>query len=100
VVVDFSGRLAGTSRATTLQADRVVVRRSGFRGRHATFEVRTIEAKEADLEGVVAEYVRADRIALGPGCQIARIDGEVTRVHASSHVGPVSRSPAPYGLTR
>jgi cytoskeletal protein CcmA (bactofilin family) len=100
VVTELSGRITGTSRATTIQAERVVVRRGGLAGRRATLEVLTIETKEAVLEGVVAEYVRADRIVVGPGCQIARIDGAVTGVHPSSHVGPVSRSPAPYGLTR
>jgi len=99
-VTDFVGRLKGRSRATTVQADRVTVRRGGLAARHATLEVLTIETKDADLEGVVAEYVRADRIVVGAGCQIARVDGNVLRVHPTSHVGPVSHTPAPYGLTR
>lgn len=66
----------------------------------ATFTTLRIDATEADLEGVSAEYVRADRIRLGRDCHIARLDGTIVARHPTAHVGPESRSPAPYGLRR
>jgi cytoskeletal protein CcmA (bactofilin family) len=93
-------------RIGSLRADRVrVTRRTllplpipGFP--MPTLTVARIDAKEVELEGVVCEVLQADRITLGPGCRIAHLDGQVVARHSSARVGPESRSPAPYGLTR
>ena len=63
-------------------------------------KVLRIEASEVHLEGVDVEVLRADRIALGPDCHVARVIGEVMAVDPSSHVGPESRSPPPHGISR
>lgn len=94
-------RLRGPSRAERLEADLVSVGRLGGPwGPGEALRVERIDAREALLEGVVAQYLKADRITLGPGCHIARADGVVVRRHRSSHVGPESRSPPPRGLSR
>ncbi|MCI4348862.1 MAG: hypothetical protein L3J93_01405 [Thermoplasmata archaeon] len=59
-----------------------------------------IEASEAELEGVTAEFLKADRIVLGPDCHIARVEGTILRQDPKAHVGPESRSPPPHGLSR
>ena len=97
---ELIGTLRGESRFPNLRADRIVLRRGGRFGPRGSLTVTSIEATDVALEGVEAEYLRAERIDLGPGCQIARSDGTVSRVHPSSHIGPVSRSPRPYGLSR
>lgn len=92
----------GPSSASALRGDRVLVERRG--GRLArdppVLDVLEIEAKEATLTGVAAQYVRADRIVLGPGCRIAQVDGPVVARDPSSIVGPQRRSTnVPKGLT-
>lgn len=99
-VADLLGTVRGASRARSIRAERVTVRRGGRLGTHGRLTVTTIEATEVDLEDVEVEYLRADRIRLGPGAQVARLDGTVTSQHGTAHVGPVSRSPKPYGLSR
>ena len=94
------GQLRGESSARTIRAERVELRRAGRFGAPPHFWVTLIEAKEAILEHVEVEVGRADRVDLGPGAQVARVEGTVVRQHPSAHVGPVSRTPAPYGLTR
>jgi len=59
-----------------------------------------IEGEVVDLEGVDVDFVRSPRITLGRDCHVTRLEGTVVRQHPSSHVGPESRSPAPYGLRR
>lgn len=62
--------------------------------------VLRIEASEVRLDGVDVEVVRADRVDLGADCHVARVIGEVRSVDPSSHIGPESRSPPPYGIHR
>jgi len=100
VARSLDGRLRGDSKIGSIVADRVRFTRPArlFGGGH--LEVLTIEAQEVELEAVHAQYVKAGKVVLGPGCQIARVDGTISRQHPSSHVGPVSQTPPPYGLMR
>ncbi len=100
-------RLHKASEAASVRADRVRVTRGGLPLPVAipgfprpTFTVARIDAKEAELEGVHCEYLRADRIRLGADCTVAYLDGVVVSRHASARVGPESHSPPPYGLSR
>jgi cytoskeletal protein CcmA (bactofilin family) len=65
-----------------------------------SLEVLRIEAHYVSLEGVRAEYVRADEIRLGAGCQIQHLDGQVLEQHRTARVGYVSETPPPPGMTR
>jgi hypothetical protein len=65
-----------------------------------TLTVLTIEAKEAILEGVSVEVLRADRVVLGADCHVARLIGNVVAADPRSHLGPESRSKPPYGIWR
>jgi cytoskeletal protein CcmA (bactofilin family) len=97
-------RLHRASRIGSLKAEGVVVRRRpglpipGLT--KPTLAVARIDAKTVELEGVDCGYLRADRITLGPDCHIARLEGKVVARHPSARVGPESRTPPPYGLTR
>ena len=97
-------RLLRPSRAQSIRAQevRVTVRRGlPIPGTtHPSLVVDRIDARVAELEGVSCEYLRAERIALGRDCHIARLDGTVVARHPSARVGPESRSPTPHGLTR
>jgi cytoskeletal protein CcmA (bactofilin family) len=97
---EVDGTLKGESTLSTLRCDRVVIRGGGRLGPRSRLVITEVEAKEATLEAVEVEYLRADRIVLGPHAQVARLDGKVVQQHPSAHVGPVSRTPKPYGLTR
>jgi cytoskeletal protein CcmA (bactofilin family) len=97
---EVEGRIRGDSKIGSILADRVRLMRPARLFEHGHLEVLTIEAKEVELEAVHAQHVKAERIVLGPGCQIAQVDGTITRQHASSHVGPQSKTPPPYGLMR
>ncbi|HTT26027.1 MAG TPA: hypothetical protein VMH90_03570, partial [Thermoplasmata archaeon] len=92
----------GPSKVAALRADTIRVDRPGgrFAANPATLDVLEIEGKDVHLTGVVAQYVKADRITVGPGCRLAQVDGTVVSRDASSHIGPQSRSPKPYGLSR
>ena len=59
-----------------------------------------IEAESVSLEGVEAGFVRSPQILLGRACHVTEIEGTIVRQHASSYVGPESRSPPPFGLRR
>ena len=59
-----------------------------------------IEAETVVLSGVNVGYLRANQIVLGRDSEVTRVDGAIVSCHPTSHVGPVSRSAAPYGLTR
>jgi cytoskeletal protein CcmA (bactofilin family) len=100
VAKEVEVRLRGASRIGSILADRVRITRPGRLFGHGEMFVLTIEAKDVELEGVEAQHVKAERVALGPGCQIAQVDGTIIRQHASAHVGPASHSPPPYGLMR
>jgi len=100
VATQLEGRLRGGSKVGSITADRVRITRPARLFGHSELHVLTIEAKEVELEAVTAQHVKAERIALGPGCQIAGVEGTITRQHASAHVGPASRTPPPYGLMR
>jgi cytoskeletal protein CcmA (bactofilin family) len=94
-------RLRRRSRILQVHSQHVrIVRASPFAPREATLLVDRIEAVEVQLEGVDCEYLRADRVRLGAGCHIGRVDGTVLRRHRSAVVGPLSRSPPPFGLSR
>ncbi len=100
VAKTVDGRLRDDSRIGSIAADTVrLVRPTRLFG-SGHLEVLTIEAREAELEGVHAQYVKAEKVILGPGCQVAQVDGTITRQHATSHVGPESKTPRPYGLMR
>lgn len=62
--------------------------------------VERIEADSVDLEGVEVAFIRAPRIVLGRDCHVTEVEGTIVRRHPSSHVGPESRTPPPYGLRR
>ncbi|MCI4354283.1 MAG: hypothetical protein L3K06_02835, partial [Thermoplasmata archaeon] len=100
VATEVVGRLRDDSRIGSIRADRVTITRPTRLRGGGRLNVLTIEAKEVDLEAVHAQHVRAERIALGPGCQIAEVEGTITRRHPSAHVGPASQSAPPHGLTR
>jgi len=62
--------------------------------------VLRIEADSVDLEGVDVAFIRSPRVVLGRGCHVTEVEGTVVRQHSSSHVGPESRTPVPFGLRR
>jgi cytoskeletal protein CcmA (bactofilin family) len=93
-------RIDGPSSCSRIRAEGLEIRRGGPPWRRGELEVLRIDAKEAFLEGVRAEYVRTERVALGPDCHVTRVDGEIVRRHRTAHVGPESESPPPPGLTR
>jgi cytoskeletal protein CcmA (bactofilin family) len=91
----------GVSRVTVLRARALRVARAGFPPwRRGSLVAERIEAIEAELEGVRAEYVRADRVRVGPDCHLSRVDGRIVRRHRSAHIGPESESEVPPWLTR
>jgi cytoskeletal protein CcmA (bactofilin family) len=59
-----------------------------------------IEGVDVKLEGVSAEFLKADRIVLGPDCHIAHVEGTIVHQDPKARVGPESRSPPPHGLSR
>lgn len=95
------GRLReGSSRATTIRAPVVQILRGGWRGPSATLEADRIEGREVVLENVVCEYVWAERVTVGPGCHLAKVDGTIVRKDGHSVVGYESRSFPPPWLSR
>jgi cytoskeletal protein CcmA (bactofilin family) len=62
--------------------------------------VERIDAETADLTGVEAGLVRAQKISLGRGCHVTAVEGTIVSQHPSSSVGPESKSRVPYGLRR
>ena len=95
------GRLRGVSRADAILATTVAIdRRAPLFGAKGRLEVLRIEADEVRLAGVECQFVKADRIHLGPDCHVALVEGTVIERHPSAHVGPESTSPRPYGLSR
>lgn len=109
-VVAARARFRGDSEIDGLRAKSVVLKgpsttliptllRAVFGG-SAAVRVNRIEAETVELSAVDVEFVRAPRIVLGPGAHVTAFEGTIVRQHASSRVGPESRSRPPYGLTR
>ena len=96
------GRLRGKSHVENLKATSLTLTRPGLVPplQTGSLTVVRIDAGDAKLAGVQAEFVKATTIDVGPGCHLAAVEGQVTRIHSSSHVGPESRSPKPHGLSR
>jgi cytoskeletal protein CcmA (bactofilin family) len=92
----------GPSKVGSIRAPTVHIEHKGgrFASNPSTLEVLEIEGKEVHVAGVVAQLVKADRIIVGPGCRLAEVDGTVVSRDPSSHIGPQSQSPKPYGLSR
>ena len=68
------------------------------RFRHAYVE--HIEAETVELERVEVGSVVAREAILGRECHVGRLEVGKVHAHASSRVGPESRSPPPQGLRR
>lgn len=97
----IQGRLRGPSRVGAIHAQHVRIVRAGFPfGHRGALLADRIEATEVELEAVSVEYLRAERVTLGPHCQVTRLDGEVIRQHRTAVVGPVAYEAPPPGLTR
>jgi cytoskeletal protein CcmA (bactofilin family) len=94
--------IRGDSKVARIRADRVVVHRasSPFYREPPTLDVLEIEAQEVQLAGVVAQFIRAAKITVGPGCRVSEVDGTVVSVDRGSHVGPQVKSTKWHGLTR
>jgi hypothetical protein len=69
-------------------------------GRSTGTPVARIEADKAELEGVDVAFLRCPEVVLGRDAHVTEIEGTVVRRHASARVGPRSKTPAPYGLSR
>lgn len=104
--ITFAAELRGTSEFGSITGRSVrlrspvptVVDKAFFRERSVS--VQRIEAESVSLEGVEAAFVRAPQILLGRNCHVTTVEGTIVRQHPSSHVGPESRTPPPYGLRR
>jgi cytoskeletal protein CcmA (bactofilin family) len=69
-------------------------------GGAADVHVERIEADRVALEAVEVGFVRAGDIRLGPGAQVTEYEGSIVHRHPTARVGPESRTPPPYGLSR
>ncbi|MCI4339184.1 MAG: hypothetical protein L3J68_02480 [Thermoplasmata archaeon] len=69
-------------------------------GGAATVEVHRIEADTVELSAVNVQFVHAREVVLGPGAHVTTVEGTIVRQHATSRVGPESRSARPHGLSR
>lgn len=97
----FTGRLRHRSRVGTLRSENVrLVRPSWPFGSTGHLVIDRIEAADVELDGVDCEYLRAERIRLGAGTHVTRLDGHVVRRHPTAVVGPRSWEPLPRGLAR
>ncbi|MCI4362852.1 MAG: hypothetical protein L3K13_00890 [Thermoplasmata archaeon] len=98
----ISGKLEGACRARAVSCDTLTLRRLSFPPwkRSGSFSAERIEAREARLEGVRCEFLRAEEIYLGPDCHVSRAEGRVVERHRTSYVGYESTSPPPPGLFR
>jgi cytoskeletal protein CcmA (bactofilin family) len=95
------GRQRGRGEAGNLVAEVVRIRRpGGFGPSNGRFDILRIEAREVHLEGVRCEYLRAERVHLGPGCHVVRLDGNLIQKHRSSYVGPEAPFERPRGMFR
>ncbi|MCI4330310.1 MAG: hypothetical protein L3K19_00480 [Thermoplasmata archaeon] len=97
----IEGRLRSASAVGSILCDSIALRRPGGLGGSADrLQALRIEAREVHLESVQCEYVRAEKVFLGPGCHIARVDGTVVERHRSSYVGPEATFERPPGKFR
>lgn len=95
------GHLRHPSRIGVLRSQHVrIVPALLSSGRTASLQVDRIEATEVEIAGVDCEYLRAERIRLGPRAHVTRLDGQIVRRHRAALVGPRSWEPLPYGITR
>jgi len=69
-------------------------------GRSPPTPVARIEADKVELEGVDVAFVRSPEVILGRDAHVTEVEGTVVRRHSTARVGPRSKSPAPYGLSR
>lgn len=102
VAPTITGRLRHASKVASIQATKIQLTRPGLLPplQNGSMEVLRIDARDASLEGVTAEFAKVEQLIVGPHCHIAQVEGRVLSVHPSSHVGPESRSPKPHGLSR
>jgi len=68
--------------------------------RHATVTIERIEGQKVELEAVHVALVHAEEVVLGRDAHISELEGTVVRRHSTARVGPRSKSPPPYGLSR
>ncbi len=99
---EFTLVIRDASKVAALRCPRITVTRPTppWASEPPVLDALEIEGKEVRLAGVTARYVKADRLAIGPGCQISEVDGSIVSQSPRSHVGPQVRSPRPKGLTR
>jgi cytoskeletal protein CcmA (bactofilin family) len=69
-------------------------------GRSPPSRVDRVEADRVELEGVEVAFVRSPEVILGRDAHVTELEGTVVRRHRSATVGPRSKSPRPYGLSR
>jgi cytoskeletal protein CcmA (bactofilin family) len=103
VTVDrLEGELRGASKTGPIRANSIELRAVRFPPWRAPGSLTTlrIEAHEVRLEGATVEFLRADRISLGPHCRVARVEGRIVERHRSSYVGPFARGWIAPGLSR
>jgi cytoskeletal protein CcmA (bactofilin family) len=98
----IEGELWGPSRVDSIRAGSIDLSAPRFppwkpRGQLYTFR---IEATEVRLEGVTVEFLKADRIVLGPHCQVSRLEGEISEQHRTAYVGPEVKSEILVALSR
>jgi hypothetical protein len=104
--VDVDVRIRRDSRFGTIRARSVRLIRSPPNpiewvfGRSPPAPVVRIEADRVELEGVDVAFVRCPEVTLGRNSHVTELEGTVVRRHSSAQVGPRSKSPAPYGLSR
>ena len=108
--VSVRARFRGDSQIGTIRSKRVELHgpptslvptllRKVFGGA-ATVHVDRVEADSVELSAVDVAFVHAREVVLGPGADVTAVEGTIVRQAPSSRVGPESRSPNPYGLTR
>jgi hypothetical protein len=101
-----TARFRSASSLGNLQARTVVLRVRPpnpvemVRGTSIAVRVNRIEADTVELDGVDVQFVRAREVTLGRGAHVTEWEGHVVRRHASARIGPESRTPPPYGLSR
>ncbi len=95
-------RLGGKCHAREIGGETIVVHRGGFRekgilldglvrmftgGGTAELRAGSIEGDEIELEDTIADVVRGNRVQIGSGCRIGRVEyAESLQVHADARV--------------
>lgn len=99
-------RIRRDSRFGTILAHSVRLTRSApnpietLFGRSPPSPVARIEADRVELEGVDVAFVRCPEVVLGREAHVTELEGTIVRRHSAALVGPRSKSPRPYGLSR